>query len=168
VLPFPPMAEYRFQTLLELRARARDAAEQAFARAVRDLAAARKRLQELEWDLRHRKEERKRKVGTFVQEVMKKGAGAAGFDQMHRFEERLKEEEAQVALEIDRQKEMVERAAREVEVKRHEMGEAAKELRAIERHKENWTKRLRLEMQAREELSQEEVGNALHLMRTRK
>jgi flagellar export protein FliJ len=162
------MAQYRLQTLLELRARARDAAEQAFAEAVRDLAAARKGLQELEADLRRRREERKRKVGTFVQELMKKGASAAGFDQMHRFEERLKEEEAQVAQEIDRQKERVERAAREVEVKRHEMGEAAKELTAIERHKENWTNQLRLKMQAREELSQEEVGNALHLMRTRK
>jgi flagellar export protein FliJ len=162
------MAHYRLQTLLELRASAREAAERALAQAVRDLAVARRRLEDLERDLRQRREARRRKLATFLSEMMERGGGATEFDQMHRFEERLKDEEAQLGLEIDRQNDLVNSAARAVEEKRHEMEETAKELKAIEKHKESWSQQLRLEMEAREERSQEEVGNTLHHLRTRK
>ena len=45
--------------------------------------------------------------------------------------------------------------------------EAAKEKKAIEKHKETWAKELKRERDMREELAQEEIGNALHLARTR-
>ncbi len=87
---------------------------------------------------------------------------------MQRFEERLKDEEAQVALEIERQKEVVKVAEKLVEEKRALMAEAAKELKAIEKHKEKWVAEVKHERDAREELNQEEIGNALYLARTRK
>jgi flagellar biosynthesis chaperone FliJ len=162
------MAEYRLQTLLELRARAKEAADRVFAQAIRDLTSARLRLEQLEGDLRTRRDARKQKVRTFMQDVIEKGGGAGGFDQMHRFEERLKDEELAVAAEVDRQRELVEHAARALEVKRDEVADAAKAFKAIEKHKERWARQIRLEREARDELSQEEIGNALHLMRSRK
>ena len=48
------------------------------------------------------------------------------------------------------------------------MAEAAKELKAIEKHKEKWAKEIKDERQKREEMSQEEIGNTLFLMRQRK
>lgn len=162
------MPQYRLQTLLEIRARAKEAAEQAFAQAMRALADERQKLADLQAELVRRKEERKQKVMAYLAEVMKKGAGAGGLSQMNRYEERLKDEEAQLQLEIDQQVEAVKAAELVVEQKRQEMAEAAKELKAIEKHKETWLKQVKKERDAREELTQEEIGNALHLMRSRK
>ena len=48
------------------------------------------------------------------------------------------------------------------------MAEAAKELKSIEKHKENWAKERKAAREMREELAQEEIGNALFLSRQRK
>jgi flagellar biosynthesis chaperone FliJ len=163
------MPPYRLQTLLEMRERAREKAEQAFSDAIKALEEQKAGLKRLEQELEQRKAERKQKVMAHFQQVMARGtAGPNGFTMMNRYEERLKDEEAQLALEIERQKEAVTAAERLVEQRRREMAEAAKELKAIEKHKENWQKQLRAERQAKEELNQEEIGNTLFLMRQRK
>ena len=100
-------------------------------------------------------------------EVMKKGVNPAGMTQMARFEQRLKDDEAQVGLDIERQKETVRQAELLVETRRMEMAEAAKDKKAIEKHKDTWKKEVRKEIQAKEEMNQEEIGNALHLARSR-
>lgn len=162
------MPAYRLQTLLEIRERAKEQAEQAFAQAMQALVQEREKQQEMEADLERRKAERKEKVMAYLQEVMKKGVGAGGLNMMNRFEERLKDEEAQLALEIEQQKEAVKAAEQVVEQRRFDMTEAAKELMAIEKHKDGWKAQVKKEREAREDLAQEEVGNALHLMRSRK
>ncbi len=160
------MPQYRLQTLLEMRERAEEEAKQAFSEAMKNLAKEKDALVALEQDLEARKAARKQKVQEFLADVMKKGVGASGMGQMNRFEDRLKDEEKQVALEIERQKEAVRQAEQLVEVRRAEMADAAKEKKAIEKHKDNWKKEVRKERQAREELTQEEIGNTLHLQRT--
>jgi flagellar biosynthesis chaperone FliJ len=162
------MPPYRLQALLDIRTRAKEEAEQAFSNAVKALEKEKAEQKRLEQELEQRKAERKQKVAAYLQQVIAKGGGVSGFTMMNRFEERLKDEEAQLALEIERQKEAVKVAERQVEQKRREMAEAAKELKAIEKHKETWTKQLRAERQAKEELNQEEIGNTLFLMRQRK
>jgi flagellar export protein FliJ len=162
------MPPYRLQTLLEMRSRAKEEAEQAFSAAIKALEKEKAELKRLEDDLAKRKAERKQKVMEYLNQVMAKGAGINGMNMMSRFEQRLKDEEAQVALDIENQKETVKVAERLVEQRRREMAEAAKELKAIEKHKENWQKQVRAERQQREELTQEEIGNALFLARQRK
>jgi flagellar export protein FliJ len=162
------MADYRLQTLLEIRGRAKDAAEQAFGEAMQALAKEKEALASLEADLVRRKAERKEKVMAYLAEVMRKGIGAGGLNMMNRFEDRLKDEEAQVALEIDQQKDAVLQAEQLVEQRRVEMSDAARELKAIEKHKEGWALERKKERQMREDLAQEEIGNTLHLMRNRK
>jgi flagellar biosynthesis chaperone FliJ len=162
------MPPYRLQVLLEMRERAKEEAEHAFSDAVKALEKEKAELKRLEEDLAKRKAERKQKVKAYLDQVMAKGAGINGLTMMNRYEERLKDEEAQVALEIERQKEAIKVAERLVEQRRWEMAEAAKELKAIEKHKENFQKQVRAERQAKEELNQEEIGNTLFLMRQRK
>lgn len=162
------MADYRLQALLKIREQAKEAAEQAFSEAMRALKAAKDEQKRLEDDLARRKVERKIKVEAYIKDVMKKGVGAGGLSQMNRFEERLKDEEASVALEIENQKEVVKQAEANLEQKRIDMAEAAKELKAIEKHKENWAKEVKALRDKREEMTQEEIGNALHLAKTRK
>ena len=161
------MPPYRLQTLLEMRERTEEEAKQAFSEAMKALAREKDALVKLEQDLEARKASRKQKMQEFLADVMKKGVGANGIGQMNRFEDRLKDEEKQVALEIERQKEAVRQAEQLVEVRRAEMADAAKEKKAIEKHKDNWKAEVQKERQAREELNQEEIGNTLHLQRTR-
>ena len=162
------MPPYRLETLLEMRARAKEEAEQAFSAAIKALEKEKVELKRLEEDLERRKVERKQKVMAYLNEVMAKGAGINGMNMMSRFEQRLKDEEAQVALDIERQKEAIKVAEKLVEQRRREMAEAAKELKAIEKHKENWKKQVRYERQQREEMTQEEIGSALFQARQRK
>lgn len=162
------MPPYRLQTLLGIRERKEEEAKQAFAEASQVVAKALAEQRRLEEDLENRKRERGAKVAAFLKEAMAKGSGAGGMAAMNRFEQRLRDEEAQVALDIEKQKAAVKAAERVREQRRLEMAEAAKEKMAIEKHKEKWQKQVKHERDAREELVQEEIGNALFLARTRK
>ncbi|MBZ4335757.1 flagellar assembly protein FliH [Corallococcus interemptor] len=162
------MPPYRLQSLLDMREKAKDEAEQAFSDAVKALAKEELEQQRLEAELERRRKERKAKVQEYFQQIMAKGAGINGMNMMGRFEERLKDDEAQVALQIEHQKEVVRTAGRLVEQRRMLMAEAAKELKAIEKNKEKFVKQVKKERQDREELQQEEIGSALFLARQRK
>lgn len=161
------MPPYRLQALLDIRIRAEDEAKEAFSAAVKALEKEKQALVTMQKDLERKKAERKAKVAAFLQEVTAKGGGIGGFQQMNRFEQRLKDDEAQLALEIERQKEMVVQAEKLVERRRAEMADAAKEKKAIEKHRDNWKAEVRKERMAKEEMNQEEIGNTLHLQRMR-
>ncbi|AFE06487.1 flagellar assembly protein FliH [Corallococcus sp. CA054B] len=162
------MPPYRLQSLLDMREKAKEEAEQAFSDSVKALAKEEQEQARLEAELERRRKERKAKVQEYFQQIMAKGAGINGMNMMGRFEERLKDDEAQVALQIEHQKEVVRTAARLVEQRRMLMAEAAKELKAIEKNKEKFVKQVKKERQDREELQQEEIGSALFLARQRK
>jgi flagellar export protein FliJ len=162
------MPQYRLQTLYEMRQRAEEAAKQAFSEAMQALFKQQKELDRLKADLERRKRERKEKIAAYLQEIFAKGTGAGGMTQLHRFEERLKDEEAQVALDIEKQKELVKQAERLVEERRRAMAEAARDVKAIEKHKEKWLKDWKYQRELAEDLAREEIGNALFLARTRK
>ncbi|MGE6762470.1 flagellar assembly protein FliH [Corallococcus interemptor] len=162
------MPPYRLQSLLDMREKAKEEAEQAFSDAVKALAKEEAEQKRLEAELERRRKERKAKVQEYFQQIMAKGAGINGMNMMARFEERLKDDEAQVALQIEHQKEVVRTAGRLVEQRRMLMAEAAKELKAIEKNKEKFIKQVKKERQDREELQQEEIGSALFLARQRK
>jgi len=162
------MPVYRLQTLLEMRERAEEAAKQAFSEAVKAFHEQKKRLEEMRADLTRRQEERKEKVLAYRMSVLSAQAlQSNAFEQFERFEQRLKDEEAKLELEIGAQEGNVKRAEQWMEQKRLEMAEAAKEKKAIEKHKEQWAKQVRYERQMKEELLQEEIGNTLHLQRKR-
>ena len=161
------MPPYRLQTVLEMRERAEEAAKEAFAAAMRALVEEQKKQKEMEEDLARRKVERAQKVAAYLQEALSKGSAANAMQNMNRFEQRLRDEEAQLALDIERQKEVVAQKQKEADEKRGELAEASKEKKAIEKHKEKWSAQVKHERDAREELAQDEVGSALHLARAR-
>lgn len=162
------MPPYRLQTLLDIRTKAEEDAKEAFSVAVKAAEKERTKLETMKAQLEKMKTERRLKVQTFLNEMTEKGGGVSGFQKMSRFEQRLKDEEAQLALEIEKQKEAVAVADKLVEQRRAEMAEAAKEKKAIEKNKENWAKQVRHERMQREELNQDEIGAVLHLQRSRR
>lgn len=161
------MAPYRLQALLDIRTRAEDEAKEAFSAAVKACEVEKQKLATMEKDLARKKVERKAKVAAFLEEMTAKGGGVTAFQQMGRFENRLKDEEVQLALEIDQQRDAVEQAEKVVEQRRADMATAAMEKKAIEKHKEGWVAEVKKERQQREDLNQEEIGNTLHLQRVR-
>jgi flagellar export protein FliJ len=162
------MPPYRLQVLLDIRTKAEEAAKDAFAEALKAADKEKKQLVSMNQQLERMKVERKAKVQAFLQEMTQKGGGITGFQQMGRFEQRLKDEEAQYMLDIERQKEVVIQADALVEQRRAEMAEAAKEKKAIEKNKEAWAKQVKKERADKEEANQEEIGAVLHLARTRR
>lgn len=161
------MPPYRLQVLLDMRIKAEDEAKDAFSAALKAADKEKKQLASMIQQLERMKVERKAKVQAFLEDMTKKGGGISGFQQMGRFEQRLKDEEAQFALDVERQKEVVIQAEKLVEVRRQEMANAAMERKAIEKNKETWQKQVKAERQAKEELNQDEIGQTLHLQRTR-
>ncbi|MBL8916489.1 MAG: flagellar assembly protein FliH [Archangium sp.] len=161
------MPPYRLQVLLDMRIKAEDEAKDAFSAALKAHDKEKKQLASMVESLERMKVERKAKVQAFLEDMTKKGGGISGFQQMGRFEQRLKDEEAQFALDVERQKEVVIQAEKLVEVRRQEMANAAMERKAIEKNKETWQKQVKAERQAKEELNQDEIGQTLHLQRTR-
>lgn len=161
------MPPYRLQALLDIRIKAEDEAKDAFSASVKAAEKEKKQLASMIEQLERMKVERKAKVQAFLEEMTSKGGGINGFQQMGRFEQRLKDEEAQFSLDVERQKEVVIQAEKLVEVRRQEMANAAMERKAIEKNKEAWQKQVRAERAAKEELNQDEIGQTLHLQRTR-
>lgn len=161
------MPPYRLQALLDIRTKAEEDAKDAFSAAVKEAEKEKKQLATMKERLDRMKVERKAKVQAFLNEMTAKGGGINGFQQMGRFEQRLKDEEAQQALEVERQKEVVTQAEKLVEQRREEMATAAMEKKAIEKNKEAFLKQVKAERQAKEEMNQEEIGNVLHLQRMR-
>jgi len=161
------MPVYRLQVLLDIRTKAEDAAKEAYSVALQALEVERQKETSMREALARRKAERKAKVQAFLAEVTEKGGGISGFQQMNRFEERLKDEEAQAAEALEQQHLAVAEAQRLLEQRQRELAEAARERRAIEKHKETWQGEVRRQREQREELVQEEIGNTLHLARVR-
>lgn len=161
------MPPYRLQVLLDIRIKAEDAAKEAYSQALQAQEAAAARAREMAEALERRKADRKARVQAFLAEVTEKGGGIAGFQQMNRFEVRLKDEEAEAAVALARQEEVVAEARRLVEQRRTELAEAARDRLAIQKHKETWQAEVRRQREQREELVQEEIGNTLHLARAR-
>lgn len=161
------MPPYRLQALLDIRIKAEEDAKDAFSAAMKAAEKEKKQLATMQQQLERMKVERKAKVQQFLNEMTAKGGGINGFQQMGRFEQRLKDEEAQQALEVERQKEVVTQAEKLVEQRREDMATAAMEKKAIEKNKEAFLKQVKAERQAKEEMNQEEIGNVLHLQRMR-
>ncbi len=161
------MPPYRLQVLLDIRTKAEDAAKEAFSAAVKEAEKEKQLLKTMTSALERKKVERKAKVQAFFDDKAQNGGGIGAFQQMSRFEQRLKDEEAQLSLEIDRQKDVLLQAEKLVEQRREEMAEAAKEKKAIEKNKEAWVQQVRADRQKKEEMNQEEIGAVLHLRRSR-
>jgi len=153
------MLRYRMQTLLEMRERAEEGARLAFSEAMQALARATQEQKRLQDALERRERERKERVDAYLENLLARGADIQGMNTMYSFEARLKDEEAQVALDLEKQELAVNQAGKRVEQRRMELAEATRQLQAIEKHKEKWCRELKAERDKREELIQEESGN---------
>ena len=142
---------YRLQTVLELRERERDAAQEALAARIADEARERRTLAELEAELAAGEEELSaRRDAIYAPEA--NGTLAVAAIERRRAEVKYLEGVQQRRREgVRRQGEAVEAAVAAVAAAREALVAAAQELTAIEKHKQKWREALLAEERRKEE-----------------
>ena len=152
-------SRYPLRTVLQLRLRARERGEQALARAVGQLGAARREAEAIERALRelsgrrteatarHRDAEDRSRVAPVVQR------GEA-------FLERLRSEEEELTARLETQRRAVGAAELLVERRRAELLEKAREHEALRNHEDRWRAEERLHADAVQDRAQDDLNAA--------
>ena len=157
--------KYRLQTLLEIRERTEKEKKDQLAEAKK---IHRQEQQKAE-DLRKEHQEMKdRRVAQAEENARKGQSGEMGIEKFlaaERYVKRLDQEIEDFKSVIKEQDKKVIFAEQEVEWATEELIKATQEYKALEKHKEKWETQYKKEMQAKEELKQEEISMAMFLFR---
>ena len=137
------MANYRLQTLLEIRERAEEEAKQVFAEAMSQLHREQQLLQEMKDELERMIEDRKRR----------------------RFIDRLKEKESEQKGVIDGQRENVREAEKQVKRAQDALIAATQDLKALQKHKEKWQEAVKRERALKEADMLDEIAQTIYQQR---
>lgn len=157
----PKQEKYNLQRLLEVRERARESAVENLAEKRAQMAAAEKELAAREKAVRDCREIQKR-AQTAMAEKMQRGVKNSEIliHRQHLID--LREKESELLKAVEQQKNVVARAAQEVEKALQFLVEATKQLQTIEKHRENWRREKRIEAARREQKNNDEIGAILH------
>jgi flagellar export protein FliJ len=156
-----PKNKYKLQPVLDVRDRAKQEASRVVAARRAKVAEAEAELARREQSLADCHAQQETAQAKMMQEI---GSGAEAHQvvthrthlaDLRRVEEELKQQ-------IEQQKQVVARADSELETSLAALIEASKELRVIEKHREGWSERTRLEGQRREQKLSDEIGSIIH------
>lgn len=161
----PKRPKYRLQVLVTLKERAKKRAEIALAKAIIALRAEEEKLKKLE-------EEKTKLVARIAKERRDMhnevaGGGARAKDPQVRlnFLRKLGEDLEELERKIERQKDVIAQAHLKVARYRQDYILAAQELNMMEKHRELWEKKLRKNLDAKENKVLNELGLVIHQMR---
>ena len=157
--------DYRLQTLLGLREKAKDEAERHLSDCLKILKDEEDRLAEMEAELRRMIASREAKSRDYAEKQMRGEMSAQAMIGAQAYIERMKELEEGQERAIDGQKRVVESKERDVEQARGLLIEANQELKALEKHKEKWSEKVKKEQQAKEEADLDELAQTMYLGR---
>lgn len=159
--------KYRLQVLLEIRERAKEAAEQHLGQCMTELKAEQERLRSMEKELERMIAKREAKKREYAERAMRGEMAAQGAISANLYIERLKEQEALQENAIEGQKGVVAQREEAVEAARAELVRATQELKALEKHREKWEEQIKKELEAKEAEAQDEVAQTVFLGRQR-
>lgn len=162
------MPAYRLQMVLEQREAEKKKKEEQLAETQKALREEKKKLEELEEERRQVDVRKEQATQDFHARMMQPGCNIAEEADRHDWYQKAQNAEAErIDGEIAAQKQAIRRAEQRVEEARHELTQAATELQAMEKHKEKWTKEVKREIAEKEQLQQEEIGEAMWLAQRR-
>ena len=159
--------DYRLQTLLGLREKAKDEAERHLGDCVRILKEEQERLADMEAELRRMVASREAKSRDYAEKQMRGEMSAQAMIGAQAYIERMKELEEGQERAIDGQKQVVENKKGDVEQARGLLVEANQELKALEKHKEKWAEKIKKEQQTKEEAELDELAQTMYLGRNK-
>ncbi len=155
--------EYRLQTLLKIRERKKEAAEQYLAECMKKLHAEKLRLKEMEDELERMIAKRKTKMREYAEKTMRGEMSAQGAVSANLFIERLKEQEEAQKNAIEGQKAVVAQREEDVKGARLDLVKAEQELKALEKHKEKWLEEIKKIEEAKQEELQDEIAQRIFM-----
>jgi flagellar export protein FliJ len=157
--------KYRLQPLLDQKSRLRKRAEMFLAKAIMRLKKEKERLETFKKErleiIAKRKEVR---ANLHARVCSGKALIKDGSFGIH-FIKKLEEDQKAKEKDIKNQKRVIVDCETEVQRARRDYINAAKEVRIMEKHKELWAKKVRHEMERREEVEMDELGNIIHQLK---
>ena len=154
---------YRLKTLLEVRERKKEAAEQRLAVCLRALHDEKEKLKVMELELERMIAKREKRLREYLEKAMKGEVSAMEAINQDVYTKRLKELEKVQMEAIEGQKGVIRQRQEDVEMARQALVVANQELKALEKHKENWIKQVKKEQAAKEENTLDELAQTIYL-----
>ena len=159
--------DYRLQTLLGLREKAKNDAERHLGDCLRILKEEEERLEEMRAELRRMIASREAKSRDYAEKQMRGEMSAQAMIGAQAYIERMKELEEGQERAIEGQERVVENKKDDVDNARALLVEANQELKALEKHKEKWAEKVKKERQAKEEADLDELAQTMYLGRNK-
>ncbi len=158
--------QYRLQTLLEIRERAKKEKEEALAEVKKMLHFEQQKLEELRKQLQDLRDLRVAKQEELMLKTQSGELGINGYLQSERYLKRMDKEIVEFEEnDIRDQEKRVIFAEQEVEWAFEEMIQAMQEFKALEKHKEKWQEEAKKERKAKEAQAQEEIATTIFTFR---
>ncbi|MCK5689115.1 hypothetical protein KAI87_07590, partial [Myxococcota bacterium] len=155
--------DYRLQTLVDIRQRAKDAAEHYMAECMRALKLEQERQQEMEDELERMIAKRKERVREYAEKAMRGEMSAQAAITSNVYIDRLKEQEDNQQEAIEGQKAVVAEKQEELDEARQQVIKATQDLKALEKHKEKWEEEVKKARQAKEEEDMDEIAQTIFI-----
>ncbi|HBF13660.1 MAG TPA: hypothetical protein DDW49_09820 [Deltaproteobacteria bacterium] len=160
----PKKEQYRLEPLVKLKQRQKRESEIKLARAIRELEKEKeilKKIENLKKEIGAKREKTRndlRKKVASGQARIKESEYYIGFMQ------KLMDDEEKVDEEIKLQKEVIEKAEEKLKRAKRDYIDAAQELNIMEKHKQLWTKKMRLKLTALEDKKMNELALVAYQM----
>jgi flagellar export protein FliJ len=152
---------YRLQTLLEVRERKKEAAEQHLGTCMVALRREQDKLTAMNLELTRMVAKRETRRREFLEKAMQGDVSALDAINNNKYLERLKELETMQKEAIEGQKSVVAQRQDDVERARQELIVANQELKALEKHKEKWADEVKKARASREEDTMDELAQTV-------
>jgi flagellar export protein FliJ len=159
----PALPPYRLQTLLEIRERKKEAAEQHLGACLHALRKEQDRLKEMQTELERMIAKREARRREFMEKAMAGEVAALDAINSNKYIERLKELEVVQRDAIEGQRAVVAQRQEDVDAARQALIAATQELKALEKHKEKWTEEVKKERAAKEEEAMDELAQTIYI-----
>lgn len=159
--------QYRLQTLFDIRERAKKDAEDAYAIEQKKVQAEQKKLDSLNEDLKQKVAFREQRRIDYAKEAAEHGATIEQMQAQGRHIDALKEKEALLKIEIEKQEQVLAQAKAIADEKLQVMLKATQEFKALEKHKEKWAQTVKKELEKKEEEAAEDIAQSQYFNRSK-
>ena len=156
-----PKEEYNLRRVLEMRERARDDAAAALAETRRLLGLAEDELQNRVQAVENCRLEQV-KISQEMAENLRAGMRSSEIVRYRQYLTDLRGRETKLLEAVEEQKFVVGRAEKAGEKDMDALNEAAKELKVIEKHRENWQKKIKKKAAKKEERLNDEISQIIY------
>ena len=153
--------KYRLETVLVIRSRTREEAARQVALRLQNLQAAEEELARRQRALQTCYEQQN-KAQNLMNDEFAAGIQARGILAHQNYLTDLRGQEITLLAEVEKQRQAVARAEKELETAREKLIESARDLKSIELHKANWSASQEKEKTRREQKISDEIGAILY------